>query len=537
MTPTTTPQPSTSPTTSADEPTPTSQPEQPTAKTSKVYGWAYVNVMQSALFNAPGGLAVSALQAGDKLEILGRSDSGRWLKVRYQPDGRQPVEGWVSAYNVVSLVDVNSVPVVEANAQPPATAVPAGDVVANATVKARSLNLRQGPGLDQTIIDRLSQGEIVDVFGRSDNGEWLQVRTPSGVVGWAAANWLEVSSPPEQLPVVGEATTAVPQPAASSPAASESLPGRILIMESPGGAIYIMNADGSDLHMVTAGLDPTFNSDGSKIALARWDGTQGLFIRNLTDDSEYIIKSGPNLRFPSWSPDDKAIAYEHPTMAWECRDTPLGCYTDQQIIDFFGGNECRDFGYWGKYCLSDFPPKGIHYMYGVQEIQLDGGHIDDVPAPPFAYAPEYHPTKPEMMLLLPDGIGIAPLEPGVNPRKVVLHTAMGAPIYSPDGQYIYVSQKTGDHWDIWRYNEDGSNPLSLTKPPALRDRPIHNVAPAVSPDGRYIIFLTNREGDGSAWKLWIMNSDGSNQHPLAPEALANINFQFNFGRERFLDWQ
>ena len=141
------------------------------------------------------------------------------------------------------------------------------------------------------------------------------------------------------------------------------------------------------------------------------------------------------------------------------------------------------------------------------------------------------------MVLLPDGIGVVSLDSNAQSRKIIRNGPLGAPVYSHDGRYIYVSQKSGDHWDIWRYNEDGSNGVALTRPPGLRDRAIHNVAPAASPDGRSILFLTNREGDGSEWKLWIMNSDGSNQRPFAPRALANIHFQFDFGRERVLDWR
>jgi hypothetical protein len=506
----------------------------PTPVTPNIFGWAYVDVLRTNLRNAPNGNIVTPLHAGDRLDILGRTEDRRWIMVQYRADmDKAPITGWVRVSAVDTLADVDELPIVDASAQPPGTIIPAGEAVATATVTANKLNLRLGPGMDQIIIGQLTAGQTVDVIGRSDNSEWLQVKSDNGQVGWAAASWMTLSIPVENLPIVGKATTAVPRPSKTASA----LQGHIVFMESPGGPIYLMNADGSGLHQVSTGLDPTFNADGSKIALTRWTNPRGIWVLNVADGSQRQVLGAEQIRSPSWSPDGNAIVYEHPTMAWECRDTPLGCYTDQEIYDFFGGNECKDFGIWGYYCISDFPPKGIHFQYGLREINLTNEQIDDLPVPPFAYAPRYHPHKPEVMVLLPDGIGVVAKDANASPGKLIQGGALGAPVYSPDGRYIYVSKKSGDHWDIWRYNEDGSNPVALTRPPGLRDRAIHNVAPAVSPDGQHVIFLTNREGDGSKWKLWIMNNDGSNQHPLAPQALANIHFQFSFGRERILDWR
>ena len=105
--------------------------------------------------------------------------------------------------------------------------------------------------------------------------------------------------------------------------------------------------------------------------------------------------------------------------------------------------------------------------------------------------------------------------------------------FSPDGQYIYASRRSHDHWDIWRWRSDGSQETALTAPPGLRSGPVHSVAPTVSPDGRSILFLTNRQGP---WELWIMNADGSNQRPFAPGALSGIQFDYDFAGARVADW-
>jgi Tol biopolymer transport system component len=53
----------------------------------------------------------------------------------------------------------------------------------------------------------------------------------------------------------------------------------------------------------------------------------------------------------------------------------------------------------------------------------------------------------------------------------------------------------------------------------------NNVAPTWSPDGSQIAFLTDRTGQ---WEIWVMQADGSDQHPLLPqEVQAQPNLQFN----------
>ena len=61
-----------------------------------------------------------------------------------------------------------------------------------------------------------------------------------------------------------------------------------------------------------------------------------------------------------------------------------------------------------------------------------------------------------------------------------------------------------------------------------------NVAPAWSPDGDQIAYLSNRGEDNSAgdWAIWIMDADGGNQQPL-PIAL---DFEYAFGGEQMLSW-
>jgi Tol biopolymer transport system component len=63
----------------------------------------------------------------------------------------------------------------------------------------------------------------------------------------------------------------------------------------------------------------------------------------------------------------------------------------------------------------------------------------------------------------------------------------------------------------------------------------NNAAPTWSPDSSQIAFLTDRTG---RWEIWVMNADGSNQHPLVTaEMLDGVTLQYNGMDERVLSWR
>jgi Tol biopolymer transport system component len=74
----------------------------------------------------------------------------------------------------------------------------------------------------------------------------------------------------------------------------------------------------------------------------------------------------------------------------------------------------------------------------------------------------------------------------------------------------------------------------LTKPPLLADPQYSSAAPAWSPDGSQIAFITDRTGQ---WEIWVMNADGSNQHALfSSEAQAQLGLNYQGVNERLLNW-
>lgn len=114
---------------------------------------------------------VNARNAGSvmpgELEVLGSDPSGLWVQV--VGSGGQP--GWLPAYLTVRLV--------------PAVTVDSLDV----TVPANSLSL---PGLfdapdPATLLGAAKPGDTFTAVGRTDAGDWLQVRTAEGKTVWVSA--------------------------------------------------------------------------------------------------------------------------------------------------------------------------------------------------------------------------------------------------------------------------------------------------------------------------------------------------------------
>jgi TolB protein len=80
-----------------------------------------------------------------------------------------------------------------------------------------------------------------------------------------------------------------------------------------------------------------------------------------------------------------------------------------------------------------------------------------------------------------------------------------APAWSPDGRTIvFVSWRDGNG-EIYAMNADGSGPRNLTQHPA------RDVRPAWSPDGRKIAFVSRRDGNS---EIYVMNADGRGKRNL-----------------------
>ena len=98
---------------------------------------------------------------------------------------------------------------------------------------------------------------------------------------------------------------------------------------------------------------------------------------------------------------------------------------------------------------------------------------------------------------------------GTAEEQLTFHTRENfAPRFSPDGKkLVYQSNRTGSD-EIWVFD------LQKKVEQRLTTQPDSNVLPDWSPDGQEIVFLSKRDG---GYRVWIMNADGSNPHCLSSQ--------------------
>ena len=91
---------------------------------------------------------------------------------------------------------------------------------------------------------------------------------------------------------------------------------------------------------------------------------------------------------------------------------------------------------------------------------------------------------------------------GTNPIRLTNNDASDyQPIWSPDGKMILFTSERDGNEEVYMMNVDGSDPVNLT------DNPSSDTVGSWSPDGKHIVFNSDRDTD---WRIYIMDVDGSN---------------------------
>jgi TolB protein len=127
----------------------------------------------------------------------------------------------------------------------------------------------------------------------------------------------------------------------------------------------------------------------------------------------------------------------------------------------------------------------------------------------FTAKPAGSPTR-DIYVVRSDGSGLTQLTNGEGNNAY--------PAFSPDGSEIaFTSDRTGT-WQVWLMNADGSGQRQLTFDTAPKDQ-----VPDWSPDGSKIAYIADTHGIADtvspSWgDIWVMNADGSGQHPITSDA-------------------
>jgi dipeptidyl aminopeptidase/acylaminoacyl peptidase len=347
-------------------------------------------------------------------------------------------------------------------------------------------------------------------------------------------------------------------PSAAAQGGDHPSPNSTIVFQTvSGGPIYAINSSGNNLRYLTTGIDPVLSPDGQWVAFTRWDDTQpgafgSLWVINVDGTDERVIVGDVRQpKAPVWSPDGTqlAISVQHggrlqpeQKCSRSLPTEPVVDREDIQVVVEFDEGDAEV-----KYCYTLL----AHPFWGLRMVDVATGTVEDLPGDLFSYAPTWDPSN--AWRLVYDGeMGLVNMDLNQGTTWALTDDVRDhSPAFSPDGSKIAVSYWQHDHWELHVINADGSGRVRLTETP-LRviveqqingetPRSWNNVAPAWSPDGSQIAFLSDRTG---RWEIWVTSADGSNQRPLFPaETLGGLalhpegTLQYNNVDERMLSWR
>jgi dipeptidyl aminopeptidase/acylaminoacyl peptidase len=328
--------------------------------------------------------------------------------------------------------------------------------------------------------------------------------------------------------------------------------GTLVFQVLSGGPIYALGVGGGGPRYLTTGMDPALSPDGQWVAFTRWQGSQNgaigsLWIIGVDGSGERAILGDLHQpKAPTWSPDGTQIILavqnggrlgpeSKCSASW-----PSDPVQDREDIRVVISVEA-DGDVESRLCYTLLP----HPFWGLRVVDVATGAFEDLPGDRFSYAPAWDPAN-AWRLVYAGEAGLVALD--LNRDTTWQLTGDGhdhAPTFSPDGSRIAVSYWQHDHWEVHVMGADGSGRARLTETPrrvlaeqSMRGGTPHswnNVAPAWSPDGSQLVFLSDRTG---GWEVWVMDANGSNQHPLLPAgSLADLGLEYHGMDERSLSWR
>ena len=201
---------------------------------------------------------LTAASQGQTVMLLGRNANSSWAKIRLG----NGTEGWVNVTLITPSVSISSLPLASSPAapQPPVPVAP-GAV----------LNLRSGPGFNYPVTGSVYQGLQVNAVGRNAANTWLKVRLSDGQEGWIGSQYVQLTIPIGNLPIMdGSTPTSSSTPVAVANSATVAT-GVANVRSGPGigyGIVTIAN-QGQTVSMLAR------NSISSWVKVQLSGGTQG----------------------------------------------------------------------------------------------------------------------------------------------------------------------------------------------------------------------------------------------------------------------
>ena len=256
-----------------------------------------------------------------------------------------------------------------------------------------------------------------------------------------------------------------------------------------------------------------------------------IYVMEVDGNNQRRLTNNPNLdTHPSWSPDGKRIVFTSE------RDGNSEIY----VMDADGGNQRRltenpkndQFPSWspdGERIAFMSDREGNFLHFDIYVMDADGGNQQNITNNPFDERyPSWSPDGERIAFSsrregnfenkfgITDEIYVMDAD-GKNTRRLTNNRKTdSSPSWSPDGKrVVFSSDRDGnrENYEIYVMDADGANPQRLT------NNDFYDAHPSWSPDGKRIVFSSDRDGHfigefGITSEIYVMDADGKNTRRL-----------------------
>jgi Tol biopolymer transport system component len=295
--------------------------------------------------------------------------------------------------------------------------------------------------------------------------------------------------------------------------------------QATGGSLYRMPVFGGVAKKIIEDVDTpvTLSPDDKRLAFVRYypiPGETSLIVANADGTGEQRLASrkddGFPLEGPVWSPDGKVIACAAKNShGGDSYVTVVGVRVEDGAEKAFTSKRWAKVGRlaWlldGSGLVMPAMDQGSAPFNQIWHLSYPKGEARRITNDLNDYGDvSLTGDSGSLVTVLSDqhsNIWIAPNGDSARAAQVSSNNSDGTEgiFWAPDGKIVYTSNVSGNE-DLWIMKADGSGPKQLTADAG------RNFAPSVSPDGRHILFLSDR---ARTVNLWRMEIDGTNPRQL-----------------------